>query len=277
MAELDSRHLPSAGMLTAPLNLKTYPYLQQYVPTSSVLRLQELVQQTMLHPSIAVARVEDRPNHLHEISILHLSNGSSLALKASPSPLAFLQRHERSMLDNEALTLQILGRSSLPVPRLLKHDCTGARLGAPFLLTSFLPGTPYAELRKRMTASQRADIERQIRLLNAAIGQHVPSTNSSFGPVALAAAKKGHRSWKEAFKEMLESVMMDAEDLLINLPYAQIRDALSNEESTLDDVREPCLVVPGLSDPRNILIDRQKTAHLSTTVDAPQLRSALKI
>lgn len=111
-----------------------------------------------------------------------------------------------------------------------------------------------------MTASQCTGIERQMRLLNAAIGQHVPSTSNSFGPVALTAANKGYSTWKEAFREMLESVLMDAEDLLINLPYAQIRDAFSIAESTLDDVREPCLVVPGLSDPRNILIDRQSNS-----------------
>ncbi|KAI4174472.1 MAG: hypothetical protein LQ343_002229 [Gyalolechia ehrenbergii] len=260
MAELDSRLLPPPGMLTAPVHVKTHPYLQQYVPSSSVLRLQELVHQTMLYPSIAVARVEDCPNHLHEISIIHLSNGSCLTLKAAPSPLALLLRHERYMLDNEALTLQILARSSLPVPRPLKHDRTDSRLGSPFLLTTFLRGSSYAELRKYMTVSECAGIERQMRLLNAAIGQHVPSTSSSFGLVALAAANQGHGTWKEAFKEMLESVLMDAEDLLITLPYAQIRDAQFKAGSALDGVREPCLVVLGLFDPRNILIDRQSNS-----------------
>ncbi|KAL9026902.1 MAG: hypothetical protein Q9196_004504 [Gyalolechia fulgens] len=257
MTELDSRRLPPPGMLTAPVHVQTYPYLQQYISSTSVLGLQDLVQQTMLHPSVEVARVEDRPNHLHPISIIHLSNGSCLTLKAGPSPLALLLRHERCMLDNEALTLQVLGRSSLPVPRLLKYDPTCSRLGSPFLLTTFLPGACYAELQKRMPAFQCAGIERQMRLLNAAIGQYVPSANNSFGLVALAAANRGHRTWKEAFTEMLESVLMDAEDLLINLPYAQLRDALFHAGGALDDVREPSLVVLGLSDPRNILIDRQ--------------------
>lgn len=211
----------------------------------------------MLYPSTAVARVEDLPDHLHDISVIHLSSGSRLTLKADPSPAALLLRHERLMLDNEAFTLQILARSNLPVPRVFKHDRTGSRLGSPFLLTTFLSGASYAAVQGSMTASERAGIESQMRLLIAAIGQHAPSASNPFGPVALAAANHGHRTWREAFEAMLESVLMDAEDLLVNLPYAQIRDVLADSGSALDDVREPVLVVPGLSDPRNILVNQQ--------------------
>lgn len=257
MAELDSRHDPSPGTLTAPAHVKTHPYLQPYLQNTSSLRLQRTIRQTMLHPSIAVARTEVLPNHLHEINLIHLSDGSRLALKAGPSPVALLLRHERCMLDNEALTLQILARSNLPVPRLFKYDRSGTRLGSPFLLTTFLPGTSYAAERTRLSASERADVDNQLRLLMAAIGQHVPSSPRSFGPVALSAANQGHLTWREAFKAMLESVLMDAEDQIVNLPYAQIRDELARCEGSLDDIEEPRLVVMGLCEPRNVLIDRQ--------------------
>ncbi|KAL8716804.1 MAG: hypothetical protein Q9225_005896 [Loekoesia sp. 1 TL-2023] len=244
-------------MLTASLHVKTHPYLQQCLQGSSVLRLQEVIQQIMLYPSTAVARVEDLSNHLHDISVIHLSTGSRLTLKAGPSPAALLLRHERLMLDNEAFTLQILARSNLPVPRIFKYDRTGSRLGSPFLLTTFLPGASYAAVQESMTVAERVGIESQMRLLNAAISQHIPSASNSFGPVALAAANHGHRTWREAFEAMLESVLMDAEDLLVNLPYAQIREVLADSGGALDDVRQPFLVVPGLSDPRNILVDQQ--------------------
>ncbi|KAL8960217.1 MAG: hypothetical protein Q9193_003038 [Seirophora villosa] len=81
-----------------------------------------------------------------------------------------------------------------------------------------------------------------------------------FGPVAGNAAKQAHATWREAFKEMLESVLMDAEDLLVNLPYGHIRDEFARLAGTLDDVSEPRLVVLGLSDARNVLIDRQSNS-----------------
>lgn len=257
MSELGSRHIPPLGMLTAPIHTKTHPYLQPYLQSSNAIRLQEIIQQTMLHPTLAVSRTEALPNHLHDINLIHLSNGSRLALKAGPSPIAQLLRHERCMLDNEAIALQVLGRSNLPIPRLFKYDRSSTRLGSPFLLTDFLPGTSYAAEWKGMDTSDRADVERQLRLLIAAIGQYIPLSPDPFGPVALAAANQGHRTWKEAFKEMVESVLMDAEDQLVNLPYAQIRDELARCESMLDGVKEPRLAVLGLSEPRNVLIDRQ--------------------
>ncbi|KAL8697419.1 MAG: hypothetical protein Q9201_007131 [Fulgogasparrea decipioides] len=244
-------------MLTAPIDIKASPYLHSYLQKSYLFPLQEMIQQTLLCPSMAIAHVEDLPSHLHNVHILHLSNPSRLVLKIGPSPTPLLLRHERYLLDNEALALQILGRSDLPVPRVLRHDPTSTRLGSPFTLTSFLSGTPYAEAMKHMTSLERASIEHQMRFLNAAIAQHVSPATKPYGPVVHAASKQGHRTWREAFKALLESVLMDAEDLMIHLPYAQIRDEVARSESVLDEVAEPRLVVLGLCEPRNVLIDRQ--------------------
>ncbi|KAL9580950.1 MAG: hypothetical protein Q9212_004182 [Teloschistes hypoglaucus] len=255
MAELDPGQIPSLGMLTAPINLKTSPHLQAYLQKSASFPLQEMIQQTLLSPSIAVARVEDIPHHLHNIHVIHLANRSRLVLKASPSPITPLLRHEHQMLNNEALTLEILGRSDLPVSRLLRYDPTSTRLGSPFTLTTCLSGTPYAELRKQLTRAEREHVEDQLQFLQAAVSQHMSSASCAYGPVVLVAAQKGYRTWREAFGAMLESVLMDAEDLLINLPYIQLRKAVAKLESSLDDVTEPRLVVLGLLEPSNILIN----------------------
>ncbi|KAL9052187.1 MAG: hypothetical protein Q9206_004411 [Seirophora lacunosa] len=260
MTELGSRHLAPLGMLTAPIRLTTSPYLQACRQHPRSTQLQEIIQQTMLYPSIEITRVETLPDHLHPINVLYLSNGSRLALKAGPSSIAHLLRHERCMLDNEAATLQVLARSSLPIPRLFKHDQSSTRIGSPYLLTTFLAGTSYAEEQKCMSASECADIQHQLRLLTAAIGQYVAPSPMCFGPVAGNAAKQAHATWREAFKEMVESVLMDAEDLLVNLPYGRIREEFARLAGTLNDVSEPRLVVLGLSDARNVLIDRQSNS-----------------
>lgn len=266
MTKLDSRHISPLGMLTAPVPVKTHPCLESYPQGPNSVRLQEIIRQTMLFPSVAIANIETLPNHLHDINLLHLSNGSRLALKLGPSPSAHLLRHERRMLGNEASTLEILARSNLPVPRIYKYDPSTTRLGSPFLLTTFLPGASYAEERKCMNGRDRANIGRQVRLLGAAISQYVSSSPKPFGPVVVVAANQGHATWREAFKEMLESILMDAEDLLVNLPYAQIHDEVARLEHVLDTVTEPRLVVLGLSEPRNVLIDRQ-TNNLTGLLD----------
>ena len=55
---------------------------------------------------------------------------------------------------------------------------------------------------------------------------------------------------------MLEMLLMDGEDIMVNLPYHQIRETLSRWENYLDDVIEARLVVPGLGEPENTLINR---------------------
>ncbi|KAL8689633.1 MAG: hypothetical protein Q9218_004734, partial [Villophora microphyllina] len=257
MAELGPGHIPSLVMLTAPINLKTFPYLHSYLQKSTSFPLQQMIQQTLPSPSVAIARVEDLPIHLHHVHIIHLANQSRLVLKASPSPTTPLLRHERQLLDNEALVLQILGRSDLPVPQILRHDPTSTRLGSPFILTTHLSGTPYAEARKQLTGAEREHVEDQLRFLHATVSQHVSSAARAYGPVVLVASNQGYGTWREAFGALLESVLMDAEDLLISLPYAQIRNEVARLESFLSEVKEARLVVLGLFEPQNILIDRQ--------------------
>ena len=66
----------------------------------------------------------------------------------------------------------------------------------------------------------------------------------------------GYDTWREAFLALLESVLMDGEDKLVSLPYLQIRDEALRLSSSLDAVKQARLVVMGLGQPENVLIDR---------------------
>lgn len=257
MAKLDPRPLAPNPMLTAPVHVNNSDIFPFKVQTPNFPQLQDMLQQTLLGPSVAIVQVDVLPDRLHSINIIHLSDGSCLVLKAGPSAIIPLLRHERSLLDNEAHALQILARSDLPVPRILKHDPTGTQLDSPFLLSTFVSGQRYADVRPSLKPQEQATVERQLRSLIAAIGQHVPRVSGTYGPLALTASHQGHTTWKEAFRSMLDSVLMDAEDLLINLPYIQIRIEVAKHDYALDDVQEARLVIPGLTEPRNILIDRR--------------------
>ena len=56
---------------------------------------------------------------------------------------------------------------------------------------------------------------------------------------------------------MLESIMMDAEDMTINLPYHAIREAASSVAKELHEVKEARLAVLGLGRPQNVILDRR--------------------
>ena len=213
-----------------------------------------MVQDTLQCSRLEVSKMEDIRGHLHGICKLRLSNGSGLVLKLGPSPSTVLLRHERYFLESEASILSLLKRSSLPVPRLLRYDARSIHLGSPFLLSTHIPGVSYADVLPHLTRSECRDIELQLRSLTSIISQHKSPT---FGPAALVASNKGFSTWRESFKSMLESIIMDAEDMSINLPYHAIRESAFSVTNELYDVKEARLVVLGLGQPQNVLLDER--------------------
>jgi len=197
--------------------------------------------------------MEDLTGHLHRIRTIRLSNGTRLILKISPSTTMCLLRHESHYLETEAGALDMLAKSNLPIPRILKYDRRSLHLGAPFLLTTHVRGVRYSDVLQQLTCTERASIESQLRSLRSVISQH---TSPTFGPVGFVKLNGGHKRWKDAFITMLESVLMDGEDVMVNLPYFQIREAVSRWESYLDCVGDARLVVLGLGCPENVFIDR---------------------
>ena len=257
MDELKTMLVPPSGLLTASSRLISRPVPTVSTIPSNLESLQKTIQQTLPSDPIKIRHMEDLPSHLHNIHLVHLSNRSCLVLKASPTPITLLLRHERHLLENEALTLQVLARSKLPIARILKHDATCTRLPSPFMLTTCLPGVSCDDAQRYLTRSERISIERQLRSLITVISQHTSSMFGPFGPVSLVASNQGHRTWREAFAAMVESVLMDGEDVLVILPYQQIRDEIVRCGGTLDSVKDPRLVVLGLCEPQNVLIDRR--------------------
>lgn len=214
--------------------------------------LQKIIQHTFQSPRLTIQQMEELPNHLHRIRLVRLSNGARLVLKLTPSPSTPLLRHERQCLETEALTLSLLAKSGLPTPRVLKHDSHGALLNAPFILTTHLYGTSFAEVRPYLSRADRLGVERQLRVLTSAIAQHKSST---FGPVSLVWSGRGHKRWRDAFLSMMESALRDGEDMLVSLPYTQIREQVAKAGKALDKVEDARLVVPALRDASNLLID----------------------
>ncbi|KAL9639620.1 MAG: hypothetical protein Q9164_000814 [Protoblastenia rupestris] len=229
----------------------------QYIPPSpppTPCTARRAVQSIISCSRLTVNHIEEISSHLHRVYTLRLSNGSRLCLKTSPSPSLCLLRGEYAYLETEATVLELLAKSSLPLPRIIKYDRRCSHFGVPSLLTNYLSGTRYVDALPYLTRAERANIELQLRSLRLIVSQHVSNT---YGPANLVKAGEGFETWREAFIAMFESVLMDGEDSNVNIPYFQIREAFSRWETYLDDVTEGRLLVPGLGSPENTLIDRR--------------------
>ena len=254
--------LPSIGMVTS-LTMSTSQSPLQPFGTSDLNALRKVIQTTFQSTRLVVQYIEDLPNHFHQVRLLHLSNGSRLVLKVSPPASVPLLKHERQALETEALALSLLDQSGLPIPSIVRHEKSGKSLGSPFLITTSLRGLSLADVLPIMNRSDRLAIERQISTLEMEIAQHVSLT---YGPMPLVSSGQGHVTWREAYKAMLESVLKDAEDVFLNLPYSQIREQVARTEGALDEVQEARLIVLGLGDAENILID-ERTNEITGIID----------
>lgn len=228
--------------------------------------IQKTIQEHLLPYKLTLANIEDLPRHIHRICRVNLSNGSRLILKLPPPTSTLLLRHERDCLKTEACVLSLLAKTNLPIAKVVKYDKKPPRLNTPFLLTTHLPGISYADALPYLSRSEGRGIESQLRDVSSIISQ---IASPSFGPAALVAANKGHSSWREAFSSMMESVLMDGEDMMINLPYITIRDYMAAFGKDLDGIKSASQVVPGLAQPKNILIER-RTNSITGLLDFSQ-------
>lgn len=220
--------------------------LQEFNKLNNVLRL-------FFPCTVHIQKINSLGDHLHSLRLLTLSNGIQLMLKCSPSPTTALLRRERFLLETEARVLALLGQSANPcVPQLFHYDPQGTLLGPSYLVRQYVMGSTLQSMESHLTVENRKDIDRHLGFLVNVIGQHVAP---AFGPLEQVASGCGNKSWREAFVELFEGVLRDAEDMFIHLPYAEIRHEVSRLAPKLGDVTLPRLVVVDLGHPSQVLLD----------------------
>lgn len=203
--------------------------------------------------TVHIQKIKPLGGHLHSLRLLTLSNGVQLMLKSSPNPTTALLRRDRFLLETEARVLALLGQSANPcVPQLFHYDPQGTLFGPSYLVRQYVMGSTLQSMEGHLTAENRKDIDRHLGFLVNVIGQHVAP---AFGPLEQVASGCGNRSWREAFTELFEGVLRDAEDMFIHLPYAEIRHEISRLAPALSDVTLPRLVVIDLGRPSQVLLD----------------------
>ena len=224
---------------------------------SPVLSMLSLSNYSAMHVDSSSQHIERLPGHLHPIHIIHFSNDARLVVKSSPPPWTPLLRHESAQLATEAAALSLLAKSSLPIPELVRYEPLDPHVESSFLLTVYLSGISYASIRPDLTAIERAGIARQIRSVNEVITQY---TSPTFGPLSRVAGGRGFETWDEAFSAMVEDVLMDGEDMLVALPFTEIRHLMKRMARLFQEVQPARLVVRGLGEEQNVLVDGQTHA-----------------
>lgn len=186
-----------------------------------------------------------------------LQDGSKYVLKIAPPPDIRVLRYENSILEAEASTLRLIRNlASVPVPEPIVYDDTCEILESPYILMTYLPGVTLDKLRPSLSASDSDAIDHSVGRYLRQIGD-ASSDRQYFGRGPSKA--KVYASWRECFLALTEAILRDGEDMLVLLPYEQLRQQFRRWAYTLDEVMKPRLSVLDFGD-SSVLVDPQTKA-----------------
>ncbi|EAS32768.1 uncharacterized protein CIMG_03792 [Coccidioides immitis RS] len=217
-----------------------------------------------LFPGAQIESIRMTEGSTYPIHFLQISNGLELVLKTRPLSSPSVLRHERFLLETEAEVLSLLWQSRVEgIPQPLKTDLSGFPPRTGYLLRRSVKGKPLSKIDSPLTSDERKCLDRQLGAVVKSIGRH---TSSQFGLVHSVALGIGTRTWRQAFLSLLDSLMWDAENVFISLPYPEIRQHAGRLSKALDDVMVPQLVVLDIGKPSHIILDPE-TKQLAGVVD----------
>lgn len=185
--------------------------------------------------------------------LITLRDSSRFVLKISPPPDMRVLRCERDVCEAEADVLRMLrsAHPRLPVPDVVCYDDTRTLVDSPYILLTYVPGATLRSLRAQLPPEAADAVEREaashVRALAA-----VSSGTAGFGRATRAARR--FATWPEAFEALLEAVLSDAENMLVSLPYLELRRQLRRCAPALKEVVVPALAVLDLDD-GSVLVD----------------------
>jgi len=144
-------------------------------------------------------------------------------------------------------------REETSVPILQIHhygqSCNGSR--ASYILFEYPKGITLRQaqsvLSYNIIRQTRKSLDRYLAAIHTII-------NSSFGYLANNNTTS-YDTWKDFFLSMFHHLLRDAEDLMLILPYDQIRNGLSQLEVYLDDVKIPQLTLCRVVSDDQIFVD----------------------
>jgi hypothetical protein len=215
-------------------------------------RFQNVVQ-LLFPPTVYLRATRRLPADVHRVYQLDLSNGYQLVVKFSPLPAVPLLRREQLSLETEAHALTLLAQLGHPcIPRIFRYMPHDPSSSASFLVRQYVSGVLFPEMRSQLSPQDCRNIDRHLGSLIKAISQQM---STAFGSLSQVAAGAGSSSWRESFLSLFEEVIRDAEDMMIHLPYDQIRREIVRLSPALDEITVPQLVIINFGRPSDVLVN----------------------
>lgn len=218
---------------------------------------QSIIDTAFPNKSKPIISIEELVDGAYNSSYLIVLQDGRYVLKIAPPPDIRVLRYENSILEAEASALRLVReRTTVPVPELILYDDTCNILDSPYLLMTYLPGTTLDKLRPSLSSSDSNTVDHTVGRYLRQVGD-AARDRKYFGRWQSRA--KMYTSWQECFLALTEAILRDGEDMLILLPYEQLRQQFRRWAYTLDEVVQPNLSVLDFGDSSVLVDPKSKT------------------
>ena len=173
---------------------------------------------------------------------MRADDGASYILKTAVSSPASESYLPNSLETEHSLLKLIASQSDVPTPTIIAFDPSASLVPYQYLLLAHPGGVPLALVRASGKLSPRQQALLDLRLGSYLKQLHERVQNDWFGLPSQAADEL--YSWQEAFTLLLETIVEDAREAEVKLPYEDLRRYLSRAIGffLFDDCEVPSLV-----------------------------------
>lgn len=169
-------------------------------------------------------------------------------LRFLPFPTTRLLRQERVGLAHEMDVIRLLSDSQIYTPRVVSHASGSIDGYWPHILLQYGTSVSLSTLRP-LDDAQKATVKKSLEEWLVSVSS---IESSAFGTFT---HESDTLTWRNCFRAMLESTLREAEDMMVGLPYDNIRDCVRRYGYALDHVTTPRLVIPRAGCWRNIMVE----------------------
>lgn len=194
---------------------------------------------------------------------IRLQDGFQCVLKIAPPPQVRVLRYEKNILRAEVETMRIVkARTEMPIPAILFHDESCRLLPSPFYGMEFVDGIPLHKIRESLSPAEQTAIDEKT-------GNYLRQMNTinseKFGYYAQPESQLPR--WRDAFEQMLGTVLQDGRDANVELPLSdeEILALTRCHAAVMDEISTAALVHWDLWD-GNIFINPE-TKRIAGIID----------
>lgn len=188
---------------------------------------------------------------------LNLPEDRSVILKIAPPPDVEIMSYEHNIMKSEIEMLQVaLENSIIPLPRVLFYDDSCRHVNSPYYFMKCMPGENFFKIKGTLSRQDSDIIEIQMGAYNRQLNQIKGDYFGLVGEPRMRGA-----NWRDTFNVIFEAALSDGERKNTDLPYAAMRNVMTEYAAALNEVTEPFFVHWDLWD-GNVMVENKKISGI---------------